>query len=114
VDTVVVLSLAVVLLTALCAWFASQWHKGRSETDRLRQDLAAMDVQLEQAKVELTSLSGLLPMCAWCKKIRDDAGYWQQLEGYLQTHAGAEFSHSVCPECFELAQADMPDARWRI
>ena len=78
------------------------------------QKMAEAHVDLQAAHAEVKSLSGLLPMCAWCKKIRDDAGYWQQLEGYLHTHTDAEFSHSMCPDCSERIQADMPDARWRI
>ena len=46
-------------------------------------------------------LSGFLPICASCKKIRDDDGYWNQIEEYIQTRSEAEFSHSICPECAE-------------
>jgi len=45
------------------------------------------------------SRSGLLPICSSCKKICDDKGYWNQLEGYIQKHSEAEFSHGICPEC---------------
>jgi len=55
--------------------------------------------ELQQALAEVKSLSGLLPICAHCKKIRDDKGYWNQIEGYIQKHSEAEFSHSMCPEC---------------
>ncbi|GAX61661.1 sensor protein with HAMP domain [Candidatus Scalindua japonica] len=48
---------------------------------------------------EVKELSGLLPICASCKKIRDDKGYWNQIESYIKKHSKAEFSHSVCPEC---------------
>jgi hypothetical protein len=44
-------------------------------------------------------LSGLLPICSYCKNVRDDKGYWNRIEGYLQDHSNAEFSHSICPEC---------------
>lgn len=46
-------------------------------------------------------LEGLLPICSYCRKIRNDQDYWQQIEGYFQDHAGAKFSHSVCPDCYE-------------
>jgi hypothetical protein len=49
----------------------------------------------------LKTLRGLLPICSSCKKIRDDGGYWQQLESYLRQHSEAELSHGFCPECFE-------------
>jgi PAS domain S-box-containing protein len=55
--------------------------------------------KLRQALAEAQTLSGLLPICASCKKIRDDQGYWQQIEEYIQEHSNAEFSHSVCPDC---------------
>ena len=45
------------------------------------------------------TLSGLLPICSWCKKIRDDQGYWEQVETYLSKHSEIIFSHSFCPEC---------------
>ena len=56
--------------------------------------------ELEQALANVKALRGLLPMCSYCKKIRVDDKYWQQLEGYLSDHSEAEFSHGICPECF--------------
>ena len=47
----------------------------------------------------MKSLSGLLPICASCKKIRDDMGYWSQVESYIQKHSEATFSHGMCPDC---------------
>ena len=55
--------------------------------------------ELQDALDEVKMLSGLLPICAHCKKIRDDKGYWNNLEGYIQTHSDAKFSHGMCPEC---------------
>lgn len=55
--------------------------------------------QLRQALAEVKQLSGLLPICAGCKKIRDDGGAWQPLEGYITTHSEAQFSHGLCPDC---------------
>ncbi len=54
---------------------------------------------LEKALTRVKTLSGLLPICASCKKIRDDQGYWNQIELYIKEHSMAEFSHSICPEC---------------
>ncbi|HJW73509.1 MAG TPA: hypothetical protein VJ486_11825 [Geothrix sp.] len=54
---------------------------------------------LEKLLLEVKTLGGLLPICAHCKKIRDDHGYWNQIETYLKTHAGAEFTHGICPDC---------------
>jgi PAS domain S-box-containing protein len=58
-------------------------------------------VELQDALAKVKTLSGLLPICASCKKIRDDKGYWTQLEAYIRDHSEAEFSHSICPECKE-------------
>ncbi|UCF94657.1 MAG: hypothetical protein JSW39_11030 [Desulfobacterales bacterium] len=56
-------------------------------------------VELQDALNKVKTLSGLLPICASCKKIRDDRGYWNQIESYIRDHSEAEFSHSICPEC---------------
>ena len=59
---------------------------------------------------EITALSGLLPICAWCKKIRDDddQGYWKQLESYIESHSQAVFTHGMCPECVKTFRESMP------
>ena len=54
---------------------------------------------LQEALAQVKTLSGLLPICANCKKIRDDKGYWHQVETYIKSHSEADFSHSICPEC---------------
>lgn len=56
-------------------------------------------VELKSALADVKTLSGLLPICASCKKIRNDSGYWEQIEEYISDHSGAEFSHSLCPDC---------------
>lgn len=48
---------------------------------------------------EIKTLSGLMPICAWCKKVRDDQGYWEQIEQFVQNRSGASFSHGICPDC---------------
>lgn len=55
--------------------------------------------ELQKALSEVKALSGLLPICASCKKIRDDKGYWNQIEGYISKHSEAVFSHGICPDC---------------
>jgi PAS domain S-box-containing protein len=57
--------------------------------------------ELQKALGEIKTLSGLLPICASCKKIRDDKGYWNQIEVYISEHSEAEFSHGLCPQCAE-------------
>jgi PAS domain S-box-containing protein len=56
-------------------------------------------LELKKALIEVKKLSGLLPICSHCKKIRDDKGYWNILESYIQKHSDASFSHGMCPEC---------------
>lgn len=63
--------------------------------------LQKRNVELEQARGTIRSLSGLLPICAHCKKIRDDTGYWNQMEAYIHDHAEVDFSHSICPDCLK-------------
>jgi len=57
--------------------------------------------KLQRAISEVKTLSGLLPICSSCKKIRDDKGYWNQLEVYIRDHSEADFTHSICPECIK-------------
>jgi PAS domain S-box-containing protein len=72
----------------------------RDLTDRRRLEAqATLVAQLQAALAEVKTLRGLVPICAWCKKIRDDDGYWQQLESYLRDHTEATFSHGICPQC---------------
>ena len=59
-----------------------------------------LNVELKDALNQIKTLSGLIPICAACKKIRDDKGYWNHLENYLEEHSDAVFSHGLCPECF--------------
>jgi hypothetical protein len=63
--------------------------------------------ELQDALFNVNQLSGLLPICAYCKKIRDDKGYWNQIEAYLQKHTEAEFSHGICPDCEKKLYADL-------
>ena len=57
--------------------------------------------ELKDALSKVKTLSGLIPICASCKKIRDDSGYWNQIESYIKEHSQAEFSHGICPECVQ-------------
>lgn len=57
---------------------------------------------LKDALSKVKTLSGMLPICANCKKVRDDKGYWEQIEVYIDQHSDAKFSHSICPECTEV------------
>lgn len=67
--------------------------------NREREGLKHTNAQLEQALAEIRTLQGLLPICSWCKKIRDDEGLWTQVEDYVAKHTEASFTHGMCPEC---------------
>jgi hypothetical protein len=65
--------------------------------------------ELMHAQAEVQTLSGLLPICAWCKKVRDDDGYWRQVEEYFSLHSQVRFTHGVCVDCLEkLKEAEAP------
>ncbi|MGE5700749.1 MAG: hypothetical protein ACM31N_11890 [Deltaproteobacteria bacterium] len=64
--------------------------------------------ELRDALARVKTLSGLLPICASCKKIRDDKGYWNQIETYIKERSEAEFSHSICPECRKKLYPEFP------
>jgi PAS domain S-box-containing protein len=64
-------------------------------------------VELKDALACVKTLRGLLPICAWCKKIRDDKGYWTQVETYVKEHSDAEFTHGICPECIARMDTDL-------
>jgi sigma-B regulation protein RsbU (phosphoserine phosphatase) len=73
---------------------------------KLQQSLAQRVTELQAALDTVKQLSGLLPICSYCKRIRRDGDYWQQLEGYIAEHSEADFSHGVCPPCFEQAKRE--------
>jgi PAS domain S-box-containing protein len=68
---------------------------------RLESEREQLIERLQNALGEVKALSGLLPICSNCKKIRDDSGYWKQVEFYIQEHSQAQFSHSICPDCIK-------------
>jgi len=69
------------------------------ELHHARRKLVESNKQLEKAVRDKITLTGLLPICAHCKKIRDDQGYWNHVESYIKSHSEADFSHGICPEC---------------
>ncbi len=70
----------------------------------------AMIDRLQKSLNKVRKLSGLLPICASCKKIRDDSGYWNQIEAYIRDHSEAEFSHGICPECTQKLYPEYHDS----
>ncbi len=67
----------------------------------LEHELLARVQELEEALANVQRLQGLLPICSYCKKVRDDKDYWHQVESYVAQHADVQFSHSICPSCYE-------------
>ena len=88
------------ILSALIGMF---WGKIRQADEEKSKIIAELHKTLE----EVETLSGFLPICASCKKIRDDKGYWKKIEAYIQEHSEAEFSHSICPECTKKLYSDL-------
>lgn len=75
----------------------TQWTIIKLKNAKKEKELLIQELQISLSEVK--TLSGLLPICAWCKKIRDDAGYWHILEKYITDRSRALFSHGICPEC---------------
>ena len=63
--------------------------------------------ELQKALSQIRRLHGIMPICAHCKRIRNDENYWQQVEAYISAHSDARFSHSICPDCFERVKMDL-------
>lgn len=72
----------------------------RSAESRMEQ-AEARAVELSEALAHVRELNALLPICSYCKKIRDDADYWQSVEGYISQHTDSKFTHGICPGCYE-------------
>jgi PleD family two-component response regulator len=68
----------------------------------LTQEKEKLIVELQEALAKVKTLSGLLPICSSCKKIRDDTGYWNQIETYIRERSEADFTHSICPKCAKM------------
>lgn len=122
-----------VIFGILLTWFASfggfvsglrkrlsdQNHEIKTSHDKIRFEMdERKKVEAEREKVieelkhtlaKIRTLTGLLPICASCKKIRDDKGYWNQIESYISSHSEAEFSHGICPECAKKLYGDLYD-----
>jgi len=75
--------------------------RGGARIVELQTSLAQRVRELEEALTRVRLLQGLLPICSYCKKIRNDQNYWQQVEAYISDHSGAVFSHGICPDCYE-------------
>lgn len=85
------------LVFAMAMFAFLRWRDvGRSE-----QNLAQRNAELQQALADIRQLKGIIPICAACKSVRCDEGFWHRVEVYISEHSAAEFSHGICPECLE-------------
>ena len=75
----------------------------------LQQKLAERVAELQTALSNVKQLRGLLPICSYCKRIRGDDQYWQQVEGYIAAHSDAQFSHGICPSCYATISAEIDE-----
>src|SRR5262249_45479646 len=98
--TLSVISLSVLLLAAAVA-----------ERRRAEREKQALITNLQQAIAEITTLRDLIPICAWCKRVRDDKDYWHSVEDYITAHTASRFSHGVCPDCLAKEMTEPGDER---
>jgi hypothetical protein len=82
-------------LMAVALFALAGYRNKRSSETRLR----AQAARLEEALAQVKTLRGLLPLCAWCRKVRNDDGYWKDLADHVEEHTEAAITHGICPEC---------------
>lgn len=85
------------------------WVRDITEHKRSEEERERLIRELQDALANIKTLRGMLPICAHCKKVRDDKGYWNQIEAYIRDHSEAEFSHGICPECMKKHYPDFVD-----
>lgn len=88
-----------------CGWLLARVY------ERARRAEEARRLELAEAMASLKTLSGLLPVCAWCHRVRTDQGYWEQIEAYVSRHSDATFTHSLCQDCFDERYGDEDEER---
>ncbi len=101
---------------------AARWH-GRpvvlgtaldvTPRKQVEQENRALIEGLQEALAQVKTLRGILPICSYCKKIRDDQGYWERVESYVSRHTDALFTHGMCPDCFQKAMKELEESQRR-
>ena len=104
----------ILVLATICAGVIAPpvtyvWIQVMAQLDRREEELLGLNKDLQSALAEVRELRGLIPICSACKKIRDDKGYWNQLEFYIEDHSRAEFTHGICPDCTRERYPDLED-----
>jgi K+-sensing histidine kinase KdpD len=90
------------------AWLSLRMRRALHRERQAKRERERLVSELQAALREVKTLSGLLPICTHCKKIRDDKGYWSQIELYIRDHSNADFTHGICPECAARFLRDLP------
>jgi hypothetical protein len=80
-----------------------------TERKQMEDEKEKLISELKEALNRIRTLKGLIPICAWCKKVRDDHGYWKRVEKYIEEHSEASFTHSICPRCLKKADPELFD-----
>jgi len=96
----VIFPLVICILLSIVVVFSLRMDKAAKEREN-------MITELQDALSEVITLRGIIPICASCKKVRDDNGYWNQIESYIRDHSEADFSHGICPECVKILYPDL-------
>jgi hypothetical protein len=89
------------------AWGSHKLNHSLEEQRRGTKEREKLIGELQETMAQIKVLRGILPICASCKKIRDDKGYWEIVEVYIRDHSEADFSHSICPECAKILYPDI-------
>lgn len=77
---------------------------------KLQRNLAARVRELEEALAEVSKLQGLLPICSYCKKVRNETNYWEQVDSYLSSHSDLKLTHGICPQCLEKVMKELEES----
>jgi hypothetical protein len=96
----IIFSVVICILLVLIVVFSLWIDKAAKERENII-------LELQDALSEIRKLRGIIPICSSCKKVRDDKGYWNQIESYIRDHSEADFSHSICPECAKKLYQDL-------
>ena len=102
-------AIPIVLFILLVLLYNRRLRREIGEREKAEREREKVIYELQTALSNIRQLKGLLPICSSCKKIRDDQGYWQRVDKYLTEHSGAEFSHSICPDCLKKLYPEHAD-----
>jgi tetratricopeptide (TPR) repeat protein len=103
--------MVVLIVLALVILVAVVFIRGKRRVAQANSELVVANQELQQALQEVKTLRGLLPICSSCKKVRDDKGYWNQIEAYIMAYSEAEFTHTICPQCAAMLYPEYADTQ---